>query len=326
MRKIAVYTSFMTDKYCQQITSISTSLGFTVDYYDSKKQEDIVSFESSLSDYEVIFGYPSPSILKSATSLHWLCTNSAGVESYLKDGLFFNTDCLLTNSSGAYGPTISEHIIMVTLMLFRRMPEYQSDISLKKWTRYSPIRSINGSHVLMLGIGDIGTNAARRMKAMGATITGVCRSGKTKEQNLYEKVVTISEFESVIGDADLLVMSLPETSETRGILSRERIALMKKTAYIVNVGRGSSIDQDALVEALNDGKIAGAALDVMTPEPLPNDHPLWKCPNTIITPHISGGMSLGLTSDLAVDMFCSDLKHYAAGEKLEHLVDKVHGY
>ena len=211
-------------------------------------------------------------------------------------------------------------------MLFRRMPEYESDLSLKKWTRYSPIRSINGSHIVMLGIGDIGTNTARRMKALGATLTGVCRSGKSKEEDLFEKVVTIGEIESVIGQADLLVMSLPETPETRGILSRKRIALMKKSAYVVNVGRGSSIDQDALIEALKEGKLAGAALDVMTPEPLPVDHPLWSCPNTIITPHISGGISLGLTSDLAVEMFCNDLKKYAKGEKLEHLVDKVHGY
>ena len=104
------------------------------------------------------------------------------------------------------------------------------------------------------------------------------------------------------------------------------ITLLPPTAYVVNVGRGSAIDQDALVEALQGGRLAGAALDVMTPEPLPADHPLRTCPNTILTPHVSGNMALGLTCDLDVDMFCRDLGHYAAGEPLENLVDRSRGY
>ena len=95
---------------------------------------------------------------------------------------------------------------------------------------------------------------------------------------------------------------------------------------MINVGRGAAIDQDALVEALRSRRLAGAALDVMVPEPLPADHPLWDCPNTILTPHISGNMSLGLTCDLDVEMFCRDLARYAAGEPLEHLVDRTRGY
>ena len=110
------------------------------------------------------------------------------------------------------------------------------------------------------------------------------------------------------------------------ILSRERIALLKEDAFVVNVGRGIAIDQEALVEALQTGKIRGAALDVMVPEPLPEDHPLYTCPNTIITPHMSGNMALGLTCDIDVDMFCRDLAHYAKGEMPENLVDRKIGY
>ena len=121
-------------------------------------------------------------------------------------------------------------------------------------------------------------------------------------------------------------MALPATAETMGILSRERIALLPERAFVINVGRGSAIDQEALVEALNQRKLAGAALDVMTPEPLPADNPLWDCPNTIITPHISGNMSLGRTCDIDVDMFCADLARYAAGEPLRNLVDRTRGY
>ena len=102
--------------------------------------------------------------------------------------------------------------------------------------------------------------------------------------------------------------------------------MLPERAYVVNVGRGSAIDQEALAEALREGRLAGAALDVVTPEPLPADHPLWDCPNTIITPHVSGNMSLGLTCDIDVDMFCADLGRYAAGEPLRNLVDRRRGY
>ena len=135
-----------------------------------------------------------------------------------------------------------------------------------------------------------------------------------------------AELDSVLPTADALVMALPSTPETVGILSRERISLLPEHAYVVNVGRGSAIDQQALDDALRAGKLAGAALDVMTPEPLPTDDPLWDCPNIIITPHVSGNMSLGLTCDIDVDMFCGDLERYAAGRPLHNLVDRIRGY
>ena len=139
-------------------------------------------------------------------------------------------------------------------------------------------------------------------------------------------VVPTGELDAVLPQADVLIMALPATRETVGILSRKRIALLPSAAFVINVGRGTAIDQDALVEALQSRRLAGAALDVMTPEPLPADHPLWTCPNTILTPHVSGNMSLGLTCDLDVDMFLKDLARYAAGELPENLVDRTRGY
>ena len=320
MRKLAVCVTFMNEKYRRQIDAAAEAAGFMVHYYDTQ-----AALTPHIGDYEVLFGHPVPALLRQASQLKWLCSDYAGVEKYLDDAVWPRPDCLLSNASGAYGPTISEHILMVLLMLLRRMPEYQADLCQRQWTFHTPIRSIIGSHVVMLGTGDIGSHTARRLKALGASVTGVCRSGRSKEP-AFDRVVPIQELDSVLPSTDALVMALPSTPETEGVLSRERIALLPERAYVVNVGRGSAIDQNALVEALMQRKLAGAALDVMTPEPLPADDPLWDCPNTIITPHVSGTMSLGLTCDIDVDMFCADLARYAAGEPLANLVDRIRGY
>ena len=167
---------------------------------------------------------------------------------------------------------------------------------------------------------------ARRAKAMGAKrIVGVRRSDKPGDL-CYDEMYTFSQLDRVLPQAEILVMALPSTPETVGILSRERIALLPPDAIVVNVGRGTAVDQDALMEALNAGRIAGAALDVMVPEPLPADHPLWETKNLLLTTHISGNMSLGLTCDLDVELFCEDLENYAAGRPLERLVDRKRGY
>ena len=247
------------------------------------------------------------------------------MEKYLDEAIWPSPDCLLSNSSGAYGPAIAEHIVMVLLMLLRRMPEYQSAMAERAWPCLTPIRALTGSRVVVLGTGDVGRSAARRLKALGASVTGVCRSGRS-EDPAFDRVLPVGQLNELLPQADALVMALPATAETAGVLSRERIALLGPQALVVNVGRGSAIDQPALVEALTARRLAGAALDVMEPEPLPPDHPLWQCPNTILTPHVSGNMALGLTCDLDVDMFCRDLGRYAAGEPLENLVDRSRGY
>ena len=320
MRKIAVCIAFSDAAQRRRITDCAAALGFSVDYYDTA--EDILPH---IEDYEILYGHPAPEIVSKAKHLKWLCSDFAGIEKYLPDGVFSDPNCLLSNSSGAYGPTISEHIIMVLLMLLRRMPEYKADLRDRKWTFYSPIRSIIGSHFVLLGTGDIGSNTARRLKALGATVTGVCRSGKSEEP-AFDRVVSLSELDNVLPTADALIMSLPATSETIGILDARRISLLRKDAYLINVGRGSAIDQDALVTALRSRSIAGAALDVMMPEPLPADHPLWDCPNTILTPHVSGNLSLGLTCELDIAMFLADLERYSTGQPLKNLVDRTKGY
>jgi len=167
---------------------------------------------------------------------------------------------------------------------------------------------------------------ARRVKALGAAhVCGVRRTKKPSDP-AYDQVLTLAELPEAVKDADIVALCLPATKETNGVFSKEIIDGLSPKTYVVNVGRGSAIDQPALVAALNEGRIAGAALDVMTPEPLPADDPLYDAANVILTPHISGNMSLGHTCDLNVDMFCRNLKRYFAGDPLHHLVDRSIGY
>ena len=318
-RIICVVNEFITDAHRRQIDAAAEKHGFSVRYYQTKADAS-----GHLADCEVLFGHWR-SLLKEAPMLKWYCCSYAGVDPY-QPPFRFPEGVLLTNSSGAYGVTISEHIMMVTLMLQRRMLDYAQIVRDRGWTNDLPVRSIQGSRLTLLGTGDIGTTFAQRAKALcPASVTGVNRRGRVPDP-VYDRVLPMAELDRVLPETDILVMSLPSTPETVGILSRERLALLPESAILVNVGRGSAIDQDALMDALNAGRLAGAALDVMTPEPLPADHPLWTTKNLLITPHVAGNMTLGYTCNKTVSMFCDDLENYAEGRPLKHLVDLKRGY
>ena len=322
MRKIAVYDNFTEPKHRQQINDVAAKYGFAVDYYAAPQTVP----PEKRGEYEVIYGMPRPSELKTFTNLKWFCGSFAGVDAYLDDSLYPSPEVMLSNSSGAYGVTIAEHLIMVTLMLLRHEMTYCADAAAHRWGAVQPMRSIIGSTITVLGTGDIGTEFARRAKAMGAaSIRGVRRTRKAADP-AFDAIYTHDELDTLLPDTDILVMALPSTGETKNILSAERIALLPPTAYVVNVGRGSAIDQPALVEALNAGKLAGAALDVFAEEPVPAGDPVWTAQNLLLTPHISGQMSLGYTRDRNVALFCEDLERYGRGEKPARLVDRRIGY
>ena len=323
MKHICVYQDFLNDGHKQRIRETAEAVGFTPHFFGPDQFEEA---KACLQNCEVLYAH-SVDLLRSApASLGWYCCSYAGVDPYCKDpSLFANPDCLLTNSN-CYGVTIAEHVVMVLLMLFRRMPEYQEIVRRRAWDNQLPIRSIRDSAFTLLGLGDIGANVAQRLRGMGAAhIVGLSRSGKARE-DVYDEVLPISALDEVLPRTQTLVMALPGTAETRHILNRERIALLPAGAYVVNVGRGSAIEQEPLIEALNAGALGSAALDVMEPEPLPQDHPLWSAKNILLTPHVSGNMTLGYTRDRNVELFCQDLQDYAAGRPLQGLVDRTKGY
>ena len=321
-RDICICQEFLTEAHRAKIRDTAAQAGFVPHFFTPDQFEET---RTCLQHCEVLYAHSVELLRAAPASLKWYCCSYAGVDPYCKDpGLFANPDCMLTNSN-VYGVTIAEHVVMVTLMLLRRMPEYEAVVRDRGWSNQLPIRSIRDNEFTLLGTGNIGVNVAERLRSMGAAkITGLSRSGHAVEG--FDQVYPISRLDEVLPSVKVLIMSLPGTPETVHILNRARIALLPPEAYVINVGRGTAIEQEPLIEALNGGRLAGAALDVMDPEPLPPDHPLWSARNLILTPHVSGNMTLGYTCDTNVELFCADLLRYGRGEPLKGLVDRTRGY
>ena len=317
---VLVISSLLKPEHIKKIRETASSVGAELLF--AKDDNDA---ETKYCNAEVIYGFATKIAAKSR-NLKWLCVPSAGVDFLMRPGAFLNKDCLLTCSSGAYGVSIAEHIIAVSLMMMRQLTVTQEEARRGVWGPPRPMKSLKDCRITVLGTGDIGRSFARRARAFepGALI-GVNRSGKC-EEDCFDSVEDVSGLDHILPQTDLLVMCLPETPETIGILTRNRMELLSEGAYIVNVGRGSAIDENALSELLEKGRLAGAALDVFQTEPLPEDSPLWKTKNLLVTPHIAGKRTLKYTLDKNVDMFCEDLLNYAKGRPLKYLVDMEKGY
>ena len=318
--KILVINNMLEEKHFNLIKNAAGQVGADIFFYKNESEIPDENF-----DADIIYGF-APSIVKTSKNLKWLCVPWAGVDSLMKPDYFANEDCLLTNSAGAYGVSIAEHMIAVSLVMMRRLDEFMAETRKGQWLSPRPQKSLKDCRITVLGTGDIGTTFASRVRAFEpASLVGVCRSGKS-DATVYDKVLPVSQLDSILPETDLLAMSLPATPETAGILSRERISLLPEGAYIVNVGRGSAIDEAALADNLENGHLAGAALDVFQTEPLPADNRLWKTKNLLITPHVAGNMTLSYTKDKNVQMFIEDLKNFAENKPLHYLVDRKLGY
>ncbi len=219
----------------------------------------------------------------------------AGTESLENAG--FAPDVKIASGVGLHDVTVAEHTMMLTLALVRRLPQLLAAQAESRWASDlgglqelhpvdSPVTTLLEANVLVWGFGSIGQHLAGLLQPFGPHIRGVARSAG---ERAGIEVVTQDQFPDVLPTTDVLIMILPSTDETSKALGAEQLAMLPRHAYVVNVGRGSTVDEAALLDALTEGELAGAALDVTTVEPLPADSPLWKAPNIIISPHAAGG-------------------------------------
>lgn len=267
---------------------------------------------------EIIFGNLPRTLLPNAASLRWLSLKTAGADLYTQPGVL-PPDVLLTNSVGAYGLTVSEHMLATLFAALRKLPRYFELQQQHCWQSAGEVRSIEGSTILVLGLGDIGGSFARKVKALGAYTIGVRRSLSDCPEWLDE-LHTIEELDELLPRADVVAAVLPANAQSRNLFTGERFARMRKNALIMNVGRGAVINTSALTEALANGIIGGACIDTVDPEPLPPEHPLWSMDNVILTPHVAGSYFLPETLNRVVNIMCENLQHYFAGEPLRNLV------
>lgn len=273
---------------------------------------------------QVILGNVPAGMLAGASSLEWLQTNSAGVETYIKPGVLA-PGTLLTNATGAYGLAISEHMLGMLLELFKKLELYRDAQKQGRWESLGGVRAVYGSTVLVLGMGDIGGEFAARCKALGARVIGVRRSPRPCP-DFADEVHLLEDLDALLPQADVVAVTLPGTEATRGLLDRRRLARMKPGAVLLNVGRGFIVDTEALCDALESGRLAGAGLDVTDPEPLPPEHRLWRIPTAVVTPHISGFYHLRQTHQRIVGIFVENIKRFQAGQPLRNQVDFSTGY
>lgn len=282
--------------------------------------------EEDLARAEVIVGFPPIDRLHAAKNLKWLQIPWSGADGYA-DHPDFPAHVTLTNATGAFGRPIAEYALAGILTLMRRFHQYRDCQHRQLWQRQGDEMSPTGKQVLILGAGDIGTHTARLLRVFGCHITGVRRVERPCPTE-FDRMVTLEQAEQLLAEADILVCAMPNTPLTRRWLNRERLSLLKPSAILVNVGRGTLIDHDALAQLLAEEKLFGAVLDVTDPEPLPAEHPLWKCRNALITPHVSGQTFQGLShkEEYFLQVCRENLQRYLQGRELLNRVDLSTGY
>ena len=259
--------------------------------------------------------------LDKATRVRWYHSLGAGVENLVGLPAFRERGIVLTNNSGAMDIPIGEHVIAMLLAAAKRFYLYRDQQRQGIWKEHGQ-RELRGSTLVVFGLGSIGAEAARLAAALGMRVIGVRRSSTPVPG--VERIVPPDQLADAVAEADYLAVCAPLTRATRGAVSREVIARMKPTAWIVNIARGAIVDEAALVDALKAGLIGGAALDALTVEPLPRESPLWSLENVIITPHSSNSSPNVRQRTLA--LVKENVGRFDRGEPLLNVVDLDAGY
>jgi len=278
-----------------------------------------------LAEADVLFCDRLPiSLLPLAPKLRWAQLTTVGADAIL--GRTGPLSIRVTVARGMPSPGIAEFVMMVMLMLSKQAPRFMAAQRERRWDRNLSPTELTGRTVGIVGLGSIGRAVAKRARAFDMAVLGLRRSRHLDPEvvNLVDDLFFGERLHQMIGRSDFVVVALPLTNETRGMIGERELKAMKPSAYLINIARGEIVDEEALIRALREGWIAGAALDVFAQEPLPPESPLWDMPNVILSPHISGA------SDKArprlIDLFCDNLSRYLRGGRLINEVDWALGY
>lgn len=290
---------------------------------------------------EVLYTHTTPFPLDQAPRLRWIQVNSAGID-LLYNTPVWQSEIAITNASGIHVVQIAEYVLGMLLAYAHHFPEAARLQAEARWPAMSaklPLstRELRGKTLGILGYGAIGREVARLAAAFGMRILATQRAGRAASfdgwtppgtgdlaGSIPARFYDLSELHTMLPECDMLVLALPLSAQTRHLIGQAELALMRRHAFLVNIGRGPLIDHEALSAALQARSIGGVALDVTEPEPLPSSSPLWHLDNAIITPHISG-MS-AYYDERIVDLLCENLSRYLAGKPLLNLVQRDRGY
>jgi len=283
-----------------------------------------------LPDADVAFTpFVDRDIFPSLTRLRWVQSPAVGVGSLMFPELLAS-DVVLTSARGIRARAIAEHVLGVTIALARRLPVAIRAQAAHRWAQDElegpdiDVRTLHGQRMGIVGLGAIGLELVKIAAPFGFRITAIRRRASEPPPRGVEAVWPAARLHELLALSDVVVLAAPHTPDTRRLIDRDAVDAMKRGAFLVNVARGKLVDDDAVIAALRDGRIAGAALDVFTEEPLDRSSPYWDLPNVVVTPHTSGALRDYWTPLVA--LFADNLRRFERGEPLLNTIDKTAGY
>lgn len=311
---IALKKDVLTEDELVQVRRLAPELDVVV-------TRDRAEIERLLPHIEVAFGIFPSDLVASAPALKWFQQWSAGADWLLKQPEAAAKDFVLTSTSGVHAIPIAEHVLAFMLAFARGFPAAFRNQATNVWPERDPaVFELAGKTLLLVGVGHIGERIALLADALGMHVLGVRRH----QGEPVPHVQRMGSLDELLPEADFVVLTVPLTEETKHMIGVAELAAMKDSAYLINIGRGGTVDEDALISALKTRLIAGAGLDVFEVEPLPTDSPLWKLDNVLITSHYSGATPEYARRAFAI--FIDNLARYERGEELQNVVDKQAGY
>jgi len=309
----------------QGVSAVSDETGHPLRLLATRDPDGILAI---LPEAEILLTYRlTPGELEAGSGLKWIHFGAAGIEKSIFPELLAS-GIPITTAKGIHSDVMAEYVLMGLIALAVDLPQGLAAARRREWIgrELRPRHhSIAGRRLLVLGLGHVGRPIARAAGLMGMTVRGVRRrAGEGLVPEGVGSVHSLDELDDLLPETDYLVLALPRTPETDGVMTRERLLALPSGAGIVNVARGSLIDEEALIEVLDDGHLRGAVLDCFTTEPLPDESPLWDHPRVIMTPHISGNFDD--YTRRTIDQFCENLRRYLTGDELLNPYDPAGGY